>query len=52
LIRRLTGSVVSGVMERPWDGRDEGGQNLPSGVYFARVAGEAGAVTARLVLLK
>ena len=53
LVRRLAGTVVSGVMERPWDGRDSQGRNLPSGVYFARVAGEVGgSVTARLVLVK
>ncbi|MEN8006023.1 MAG: FlgD immunoglobulin-like domain containing protein [Candidatus Krumholzibacteriota bacterium] len=52
LVRRLSGTVVSGVMERPWDGRDGGGRNLPSGIYFARVVGEAGPVTVRLVQVK
>jgi len=35
-----------------WDGRDEAGRELPSGMYFARInAGTLGAIV-KLVLLK
>ena len=52
LVRRLSGSAVSGVMERLWDGRDDGGRNLPSGVYFVRVGGLRKPAVTRLVLVK
>ena len=35
-----------------WDGRDDAGSALSSGLYLVRVSGEAGGGTARLVLLK
>ncbi len=36
-----------------WDGRDAEGQALPSGVYFAKLSGDAGLIESRkLVLLK
>ncbi len=36
-----------------WDGRDAEGRALPSGVYFAKLSGDAGLIESRkLVLLK
>lgn len=35
-----------------WDGRNEAGQMVSSGVYFARLASPAGACTKKLLLLK
>jgi hypothetical protein len=46
LVRRLDGG-----REVLWDGRDNAGRLLPSGVYFARSAGKAAAPT-KLVLLR
>jgi hypothetical protein len=50
-VRRLAGQASGGRAELVWDGRDDGGRDLPSGVYFARSAGERPAV-ARLTLVK
>ena len=39
-VRRLEdGLVDAGRHERRWDGRDDADNALPSGVYFARLAG-------------
>jgi hypothetical protein len=35
-----------------WDGRDDGGRALPSGVYFSRVANDRESRMGRLVLLR
>jgi hypothetical protein len=35
-----------------WDGTDERGRPVPSGVYFARVVLDRGSVTTRVVRLK
>ncbi len=35
-----------------WDGRDEGGRTVPSGMYFARLTGNHDPVVKKLVLLK
>jgi hypothetical protein len=36
----------------PWDGRNDGGQEVAGGVYFARVGIAGGAASAKMVLLK
>jgi hypothetical protein len=53
-VQRLTANVAGGRGELAWDGRDEAGRDLPSGVYYARAAGGGGsaAAVARLVLVK
>jgi predicted MPP superfamily phosphohydrolase len=38
--------------ELTWDGRDEMGRGAPPGIYFARVEGNRGALTARVVKLR
>lgn len=52
LVRRLDGSVptLAEDVVLTWDGRDDMGAPVPSGVYFARV--RAGAAEGRLRLLK
>ncbi len=42
----------AGLFELNWDGRDEQGRALGSGVYLLRVGGEAGEGSQKLVLLK
>lgn len=60
-VRRLDAAVAGGRGELTWDGRDQAGRDLPSGVYFARAAGSGAgsgggrggaAAVARLVLVK
>jgi hypothetical protein len=55
-VRRLVAEVRDGRGELAWDGRDDAGRDLPSGVYYARAAGAAGPASgtavARLVLVK
>ena len=50
-VRSLRARVSGGVGMVTWDGRDAAGRNVPSGVYFARVAGRD-VPAARLVLVK
>ena len=38
--------------EVTWDGRDEMGRDAPPGIYFVRVEGDKGALTARVVKLR
>jgi hypothetical protein len=43
----------AGEHQRRWDGRDDAGRSLPSGVYFVRLCGDAGVVdSGKAVLLK
>lgn len=55
-VRRLVAEVRDGRGELAWDGRDDAGRDLPSGVYYARAAGTggpaSGTAVARLVLVK
>jgi hypothetical protein len=48
----LEGKVSSGLNYVDWDGRDDAGQALSSGVYFARLGGGAENRMIRLVLLR
>lgn len=46
------GHMGAGVFDRGWDGRDDGGRSLASGIYFLRLrAGAAGAVR-KIVILR
>jgi hypothetical protein len=51
LVRQLhDGPLPIGEFSLSWDGRDDGGQDLPSGVFFAKVTTPAGESTAKLIL--
>ncbi|MCP4546964.1 MAG: T9SS type A sorting domain-containing protein [bacterium] len=53
LVRTLIDEeLTAGPHSVVWNGRDGSGNQLGSGLYFARVSGAAGNVTARMVLLK
>lgn len=52
-VRNLVNSrSIPGTHSATWDGRDDRGRSLSSGVYFARVATSNATNTARMVLLK
>ncbi|MBN2170079.1 MAG: T9SS type A sorting domain-containing protein [Candidatus Krumholzibacteriota bacterium] len=46
------GELVAGTHEATWDGRDDGGRALASGIYFARVTAQGRSLTRKLTLLK
>lgn len=46
------GPLAAGTHTLTWDGRSADGRRLAAGVYLVRLAGPAGAVTARLTLLR
>ena len=46
------GDRPAGLLELDWDGRDDGGQRLGSGVYLLRVTDGEGSRAAKLVMLK
>jgi hypothetical protein len=53
LIRKLhDGPLPGGEFSLSWDGRDDGGQDLPAGVYFAKVITSIGPSTTKLVLAR
>jgi hypothetical protein len=53
LVRLLyAGALASGTHARRWDGRDERGRPVGSGVYLVRLASDEGSVTRRAVLAK
>ena len=54
LVRTLhRGPLVAGRNELPWDGRDDRGQQSPSGMYFSRAATNNGSVRSeRMMLVK
>lgn len=45
-------SVSPGVWTAEWDGRDESGREMPSGVYFGRLRAEAGERRVKFILLR
>lgn len=52
-VRQLhSGSMSSGSNALVWDGRDSGGRNASSGVYFVRVVAGAEALTGRVVVVR
>jgi hypothetical protein len=46
------GWLAAGRQELRWDGRDDRGAALGSGLYFVRVSGATGSVSGKLLLLK
>lgn len=46
------GRLDAGVKSFTWDGCDDGGSRLGSGVYFGRVSGDAGQAQVKMVLVK
>ncbi|HEX5131231.1 MAG TPA: FlgD immunoglobulin-like domain containing protein [Candidatus Krumholzibacteria bacterium] len=53
LVRTLTaGTLPAGEQRVVWDGSDDGGRRVASGVYLARAVTTSGRVTTRIVLLK
>jgi len=53
LVRSLeSGARTAGEHEQRWDGRDNRGRPVASGVYYARLAGETQTLTRKIVLLK
>lgn len=52
-VRRLArGRFEPGPHRVGWDGRDDRGQDVPSGVYFARLHGPQGAATRTMVRIR
>ncbi len=52
-IRQLhSGSMTSGSSVLVWDGRDSGGRNASSGVYFVRAIADAETMTGRVVVVR
>jgi flagellar hook assembly protein FlgD len=53
LVRRLAeGQRPAGSFTTTWDGRDDNGRELPTGVYFARVVTEQGSAMGRAVIAR
>ncbi|HEX5131941.1 MAG TPA: right-handed parallel beta-helix repeat-containing protein [Candidatus Krumholzibacteria bacterium] len=48
----IPGRPLAGHVVVEWDGRDDGGRALPSGVYFCQLVTRDAAVTRRMTLLK
>jgi flagellar hook assembly protein FlgD len=48
----LDGTVTAGAKTIVWDGADDGGRQLSSGVYLYRLDDAARQVTRRLVLIR
>jgi flagellar hook assembly protein FlgD len=48
----LQNRVVSGSLDVEWDGRDDQGHSVPSGVYFCRLTAPEGATTRRMTLVR
>ena len=44
--------VGAGRVQLHWDGRDDGGSDMPQGVYFSRVETPTGAAAARVVVIR
>jgi hypothetical protein len=53
LVRSLVNRVdAAGAHEVRWEGRDDAGQPVASGIYFARLSGRTGTDSRKIVLLK
>jgi flagellar hook assembly protein FlgD len=46
------GAQAAGSYGLEWDGRDDGGRRVTSGVYFVRLESRYGSATRRLVVLR
>ena len=46
------GELIAGTHEATWNGRDDSGRSLASGIYFARVTAQGHSLTRKLTLLK
>jgi flagellar hook assembly protein FlgD len=53
MVRRLDeGQRPAGAFSTPWDGRDDNGRDLPTGVYFARIVTGQGSAMGRAVIAR
>jgi flagellar hook assembly protein FlgD len=53
LVRRLEeGQRQAGAFSTPWDGRDDNGRQLPTGVYFTRIMTGQGSAMGRAVIAR
>lgn len=53
LVRRIDkGQRAAGAYSTPWDGRDDNGRELPTGVYFARIVAGQGSAMGRAVIAR
>lgn len=53
LVRRIKeGRRPAGAFSVPWDGRDDNGRDLPTGVYFARIVTGQGSAMGRAVIAR
>jgi hypothetical protein len=48
----IDGELMPGQHHRVWDGRDDAGRAVASGVYFGKLVTSAGSQTVKMVLLK
>ena len=48
----VDGELPAGAHQAAWDGRDEGGEEVASGVYLVRLRAGSGTATRRLLLLR
>ena len=46
------GTLVAGFHEMPWNGRDDTGRDVASGVYFARIEADGRVATRRMTMVK
>ena len=52
VVRKLSsGAVAGGRWNIRWDGRDDSGQRMPAGLYFARMRSHAGIAVVRVALI-
>jgi subtilisin family serine protease len=52
LVRRLGSALTSTRGSVAWNGRDEAGRLVPTGIYFARMSAGGGASTARVIRIR
>jgi len=53
VVRTLVdGSMSAGPHTASWNGRDNAGRSLPSGVYFARLEAEGGSIVRRVLMMR
>ncbi|MFO7654584.1 MAG: FlgD immunoglobulin-like domain containing protein [Candidatus Krumholzibacteriia bacterium] len=53
LVRRLIGAeLIAGAHEVLWNGRDESGREVPSGVYFCRLQAQGSMWTGKMMLVR